>query len=290
MSKRSITTTLQHLRSRLGSRHFPASAQSGIEGIKLQTQKLLWVTPFHHYRLSQEIYTPINCEICKLTQDEYQKFIQLKDYKSDTDAAIINNEFFKYQGAYLRNKTHTLNDDLFVLNGGWNELEQSHSFKQLKEYIYKCILLFFKDSIKSEHELDILISKHLNAYCWISIHLNDSYHPSHTHADSIVSGVYYIRVPSNNSHKISFQDPKGIDLYNPESTFDVRPPPFDNEFEIEPSEGDLILFPSWLPHRVVPPQNPSTQNNIDITNTSRLSLAFNVLGSWKRNVSKHMEL
>lgn len=287
MSKRSISTTLERLRSRFALKTVTDSTT--IDGINLKAHKLLWVTPFHHYRLSEEIYKPINSELCKLTHTEYKKFIKEKDYKSETDITIINNDFFKYQGAYLRGKTHELNDDLFVLNGGWNELENSESLKQLKEYIYKCVLLYFKDSIKSEYELDIVSSKHLNAYCWISIHSNDSYHPSHTHADSIISGVYYIRVPSNNSHKILFQDPKGIDLYNPESTFDIIPPPFDNEFEFKPCDGDLILFPSWLSHRVCPSSSSSTDKiDTDIENESRLSLAFNVLGSWKRNVNKHL--
>ena len=289
MSKRCISTFQLRLRERLVGKSY-TSAEADIS---VQNKKLLWVTPFHHYRLSKDIYDPIHSEICKLTKDEYHKFIESRDYTSNTEAAIINNEFFKHQGAYLRGKTNTLDDDLFALNGGWSELEDSKSFKQLKDYIYECVLLYFKDSIKSEQEFEIVSSKHLNAYCWISIHLNDSHHPSHTHADSMVSGVYYIRVPSNNAHKICFQDPKGTDLYNPESTFDLRPPPFDNEFEFQPSDGDLILFPSWLPHRVVSPMEGNQAekyNNIDMDNVSRLSLAFNVLGSWKRNVSKHIDL
>ena len=207
------------------------------------------------------------------------------------DPAIINNEFFKYQGKYLRSKVHTLDDnDLFMLNGGWAALEQSESFHSLKDYIYQSLLLYFKDSIRNEQELEMMSSLNLTAYSWISIHLNESHHPSHTHADAVVSGVYYIRVPPNNAHSIKFQDPKGTDLYNPEASWDLRPAPFDNEFEIQPQEGDLLLFPSWLPHRVCPPTRAAKPDQDATSGPPRLSLAFNVLGSWKRNASQHIDL
>eukprot|EP01083_Nonionella_stella_P017513 48995_1 len=292
MSKRFSSSFIKRLRSRL-SKSTPQPTTNTADAVTLQKEKLLWITPFQHYKLSPNIHHPIDAELCELTKNEYTKFINTNNFQDTDDPSVINNAFFKHQGAYLKQKTHVLDDDKFLLAGGWHELEQSESFKILKQHVYECLLSYFKSCIRSEDELELLCSKHLNGYGFMGVHLNDSHHPSHTHADAMVSSVYYVRVPADHSHQIAFQDPKGTDLYNPEATFDLRPPPFDNEFVFTPSEGDLIFFPSWLPHRVLPSVKPrapknTANNNIDHGNLSRLSLAFNIIGSWKHNASKHI--
>ena len=46
----------------------------------------------------------------------------------------------------------------------------------------------------------------------------------------------------------------------------------------------------WLPHRVCPPQTTGAQDTNIIGGSPRLSLAFNVLGNWKRNAAQHIDL
>ena len=73
---------------------------------------------------------------------------------------------------------------------------------------------------------------------WAAVHKDHIGHESHAHENSLVSGVYYARVPSN-SGRIVFEDPRGsLSPFGRLQTY------------FEPSEGDIVLFPSWLIHKV----------------------------------------
>jgi hypothetical protein len=52
-------------------------------------------------------------------------------------------------------------------------------------------------------------------------------------------------------------------------------PPFDNRLTIQPKQGDLILFPSWLIHSVNP--TPGSE--------PRISIPFNMDGTWEATTS-----
>lgn len=87
---------------------------------------------------------------------------------------------------------------------------------------------------------------------WTSIHLNGTFHQAHHHEGNILSGVLYLRVPEA-SGKLVFEDPRGA------------LPPFGRTHRIAPVVGDLVLFPSWLVHRVEPTWSPYP----------RISVSFN---------------
>jgi len=98
---------------------------------------------------------------------------------------------------------------------------------------------------------------------WAAVHKDHIGHESHAHENSLVSGVYYARVPSN-SGRIVFEDPRGsLSPFGRLQTY------------FEPSEGDIVLFPSWLIHKVSP--TPGTD--------MRLSIPFNVAGKWEDTTS-----
>ena len=93
---------------------------------------------------------------------------------------------------------------------------------------------------------------------WATVHEAGVSHLAHCHPDSVVSGVYYVKVPQG-AGSIVFDDPRG------------PLPPFDTKMTIKPTLGDLILFPSWLIHQV-------SQTAGD---EPRISIAFNIPGLWK---------
>lgn len=102
---------------------------------------------------------------------------------------------------------------------------------------------------------------------WINVNNSkQSYNKQHIHANSTISGVYYVKC-NNNSGKICFtRDPK--EEYIIETTGEIVE---GNKFnysvaKYSPKEGHLLLFPSWLPHYV--------ENNED--DEERISIAFNV--------------
>ena len=91
-------------------------------------------------------------------------------------------------------------------------------------------------------------------HVWASLHQPCSTHPRHVHAGASLSGVYYVRIPPTGGGRLEFSDPRGY------------LPPFTELVVYHPSEGDLILFPPWVPHEVT--SNCRAQ-------APRISISFN---------------
>lgn len=119
------------------------------------------------------------------------------------------------------------------------------------------ILSDIKKNVKSckniEDNLFIFINEYLNKVqlapvkltnSWINFQKKGSTLMSHTHPGNSISGVMYLNVDKNSSH-IAFQNP------NPFSSFMNKKGQsyFNYDFQtIEPKNGCLIIFPSWLQH------------------------------------------
>lgn len=84
--------------------------------------------------------------------------------------------------------------------------------------------------------------------CWASMLVQADRFDMHQHANSFLSGAFYLEV-SPTSKSIQFRDPR------PQArTLDI---PADTElrvnrryYEVDAANGRLLLFPSWLEHRV----------------------------------------
>ena len=133
------------------------------------------------------------------------------------------------------------------------------------------------------------VSSNASFYGWISVHHDDSKHEQHAHFDAALSAVYYISVPPD-APPIIFHDPRGLSpypaLHMPQS---VPAPPFSERFVHYPSEGELVIFPSWLVHSVEHPNGGGGGGGSSAGGTSggtagaaaRVSASFNVAGSWE---------
>jgi uncharacterized protein (TIGR02466 family) len=98
---------------------------------------------------------------------------------------------------------------------------------------------------------------------WLNINTPGSSNGTHIHTDSILSGIYYVRVPED-SGDLVFQNNLTQAYIN--GTFlkedtDITKP----SAHYKPVEGAVIIFPSWIPHYVL-------ANNSD---KDRISIAFN---------------
>lgn len=101
---------------------------------------------------------------------------------------------------------------------------------------------------------------------WASVHHNCVAHLRHTHEYCVVSGVYYVKTPKETG-KLLLHDPRG------------PLPPFDKSIiKLSPKSGDILMFPSWLIHEVSPTEGDS----------ERISIAWNVPGSWEATTSVSM--
>jgi uncharacterized protein (TIGR02466 family) len=91
---------------------------------------------------------------------------------------------------------------------------------------------------------------------WANVMPADCYHAFHIHPNSVVSGTYYVNVPSGAS-PLRIEDPRA----NLFMSCPARP----IQIDFSPKAGEIILFESWMRHEV-PPHSAES---------SRMSVSFN---------------
>lgn len=101
--------------------------------------------------------------------------------------------------------------------------------------------------------------------CWANISAVGERHRLHSHPNNYLSGVYYVQAQPG-ADTISFEDPRPqINVISPR----VREYVPENAWEMHVGvkEGQLVLFPAWLPHSVA--KNTSDKE--------RISVSFNIM-------------
>jgi len=108
----------------------------------------------------------------------------------------------------------------------------------------------------------------LRAESWLNLNLPNTHHSLHEHYGSFVSGVVWLQT-SETSGNFVFHEPIGVKTQNfTQYKFAEK---IQNAFNFEtyslnPTNGNGVIFPSWLPHQVQPNKS----------NDHRYSVAFNV--------------
>ncbi len=114
---------------------------------------------------------------------------------------------------------------------------------------------FYKqeDSVFSK----LVIGQDAIVHWWANINAPGSRNTFHTHKEDEFSCVYYLQ--GTDTGDLRFPNPANL-LGDCSKTS-----PFTRDFLFAPNDGDLILFPSWLPHEVEP----------NLSNRERINIAFN---------------
>ncbi len=101
---------------------------------------------------------------------------------------------------------------------------------------------------------------------WVNINKKGDYNARHAHTSTsvILSGTYYVSTPEN-CGSIRFWDPRGVYMASMPDHIEFHGG--NTWHKIEPKEGTMIFFPSWLEHDVEP--NKSDED--------RISLSFNII-------------
>ena len=149
--------------------------------------------------------------------------------------------------------------------GGWH----SPFFNINESEVIKKFISSFKDS------LPVIMSDHMGwqiskekikiLEMWSIINSKNTFNVQHNHPNSLLSAAYYVKAKKN-SGQIKFFDPKEMKvMYHPSiSKF--------NEIsaevvKIEPEEGKLLLFPSYLYHAV----------DENLSDEDRIVISFNLI-------------
>ena len=100
---------------------------------------------------------------------------------------------------------------------------------------------------------------------WAIINIGGSANLRHQHGNSTISGAYYVRAPKN-CGDIVFYDPRPAPVYSYPTA--LGPNLLNAQVNgINPKEGVLILFPSYVDHSV----------NENLSNDERIVISFNLI-------------
>lgn len=196
-------------------------------------------------KLGEDTAPQMNRMIADIVMDVYHSVMGENEARmKEWDAQEVNHFFFKWQTEH----------------DGWSLIGNQPEWELLAGTINGVIDYYLSLLGKDQ---DFLGARSQDTYYWATVNKQGIGHDAHEHIDSLLSGVYYPKVPAN-AGQLMFQDPRG-----------TRWPFNRNVFYIQPEEGDIILFPSWLMHTVLPTEGGD----------ARVSIAFNVPGSWEDTTS-----
>lgn len=99
---------------------------------------------------------------------------------------------------------------------------------------------------------------------WANANGKYAYNNVHNHPNSLLSGVYYVRVEGNCGDLSLFDPRKQAWTMQPE--YSERDSMNSPVHFIGPEAGSLIIFPSWLEHSV----------NQNLSDADRISISFNI--------------
>ena len=153
------------------------------------------------------------------------------------------------EGMY-RNVGNSTSDNSYIFNG---------KLKKIKQFCEQHIKIYVKEIISPKEELDFYITQ-----SWLNITKPGEHHHAHSHQNSIISGVFYILTEEDDT--IKFLDPnaklKGLIKFE-EKEYNL----WNSTTWFFPSvTNELVLFPSWLDHKV---------DTNEKATTDRISISFN---------------
>lgn len=162
---------------------------------------------------------------------------------------------------YLKNKNTT--SKLTLING-WQSNADIHKNKEFLPF-----LNYLNDGLEN-----CVKFYHLNPKgfyidtCVVNIGFQNSYHNSHTHPDTHMSGVLWVQIPPK-SGEFVFENPLIFGQNKMLSLLDKNIAKNENMYQsyhIDPIEGYILFFPPNLRHSV----------NLNTNNLDRITMGFNI--------------
>lgn len=128
---------------------------------------------------------------------------------------------------------------------GWNSQPMIMSLPIFKPLLEGCAKAFSCAIKTVSPKRDYLYS--LEA--WANVHDVGGFNILHSHPGALMSGTFYLTVPKG-AGELIFRDPRqGVVL---SEFYGNQTPNASSDLKLLPKEGMLVLFPSWLEHRVEP--------------------------------------
>jgi len=145
---------------------------------------------------------------------------------------------------------------------GWHSDEFDLKNENLKNFISE-ISKNIESAIKDmDWDLETQIVKITSM--WSIINNKDAFNEKHHHGNSALSAAYYVKAEQN-AGNIVFYDPRQANVFHHPTSKQVNSVNAQVQ-SVTPKAGTLVLFPSYLEHKVNP----------NLSNEERIVISFNV--------------
>ena len=151
--------------------------------------------------------------------------------------------------------------------GGW----QSHDMNGKNVFLQEAGLIKDIEQLAETYARDVL-RLHIRRWgidnLWININGKGASNSLHTHPLIQVAGVYYLKVPEDSNADLVFSHP-GAEIMQrdlPDRFIAEANPSNASAYYHTPEVDQIVLFPGWLQHYVMPNQSDE----------DRISISFNV--------------
>lgn len=147
--------------------------------------------------------------------------------------------------------------------GGWHSkgnlfAPEHQQFPALREAITKGLFDYIGEVFGFRGEIQLALTG------WTVINRPGDYNVPHNHAANMLSGAFYIEVPTDmKGGNIVFLDPRlNLNAHETEGMrrIKVKAPWMNTNISVGPATGELLIFPSWLIHYVEPFQAPDPES------------------------------
>jgi uncharacterized protein (TIGR02466 family) len=183
----------------------------------------------------------------EVLDEKYLEFLEIEVRKLKE-----NGQGFDHSNT-IRNADHSAFQSI-------DSLQDIEEFADLKEVILDQTqdALDFFQVVRDDHYISNM---------WANITDRNHRHMAHMHPNCFLSGTFYVRTPEN-CGPIIFTDPRpSARVIEPDyfSTNDYN----SGTCSIIPRAGEMLIWPSWLPHGVEIGESPIGED--------RISIAFNIM-------------
>ena len=159
-------------------------------------------------------------------------------------------------------------------NRGWHSendlfVRPEPAFQALAGHITRALIRLIKSTVPAFD----LTQHDVEGEGWVNVNHKGAFNAPHGHGAYLWSGCYYVQVPkvtSGNSGILEFMDPRNISG----TAAGLRPNVFAPKYQVRPSAGRMMIFPSYLVHWVYPNEEEE----------ERVSIAFNVKVVTRNNI------
>lgn len=200
--------------------------------------------------------------------------VQLGIYRSNLSSIQLDH----FASLLSHSKSTASSSDITKVFHGQNVLLGA-PFAELRNFILESSCHFLVNTFGTTNELIISNS-------WINISSACASQPFHMHANSLISGTFYISFDSSVHPSIIFRHPRSVCSFTSYEDMPIIPTSYNSPF-YKPSymQGDLLLWPSYLEHGFFASPFPSESLEPRVSLSFNLNISSTLLHSYALTLS-----